>query len=248
MAEVLPPFLPQPRPYRRSKSIVAVPSPVSMSSSFTRIIRAFEDSPGAAFSVLDVAHAHQVPHRRAYDFFNFLSSFGVCAAASRGSLRWVGLHAIPPSLADAYAQVEVAACSHRLRALFCAGPSPTLGRLATQFACLFFFLGTAVLSIRAAVRLLHDGKSGPRSLERRIYLAVSFLEAAVIVEHTARSGEYRMVIDRAGIVDAAMAARRRHLHDAGGASFESLLSRYDERFMARLYEERQADLARFLSK
>jgi hypothetical protein len=206
-----------------------------MSSSFKSIIRHFEDSPGCTFSVLDVARAHQIPHRRAYDFFNFLTSFGACATVSRGSVRWVGMRAIPEALADAYAQLEVTACSHGLRATFSAGQSPTLGALATKFACLFFFLGTNVLSIRTVAKLIHNGASDARSLERRLYLAVSFLESAMIVEHTPKPSEYRIVIDRTGIVDVAMAARKDHLSQARSMSFESLLSRYDERILALLW-------------
>jgi hypothetical protein len=173
---------------------------------------------------------------------------GACATVSRGSLRWIGVRAIPESLAEAYAQLEVTACSHGLRATFSAGPSPTLGGLATKFACLFFFLGTNVLSIRTVAKLIHDGSSDARSLERRLYLAVSFLESAMVIEHTPKPSEYRIVIDRAVIVDSGMAARKSHLRDACPCQFESLLSRYDERYLAALHGDRQVELAGILSK
>jgi hypothetical protein len=207
----------------------------------------FEDCPPQSFSVLDVARAHRIPHRRAYDFFNFLTALGVCVSVARGSLRWIGVREVHESLVRAYSEIEVAACESDLRGIFGAGPSPTLGTLATKFASLFFFLGTNLLSIRRVARLFYDGVGDARSLERRLYLAVSFLEAVAVVEHTAKASEYRLVIHKHDIIDTAMRRRQDHLRTLSNGSLESLLSRYDERFMNRLHEERQAELARIVA-
>jgi hypothetical protein len=219
-----------------------------MSSSFKMILLHFEHSPSDSFSLLDVAQAHHIPHRRAYDFFSFLTAFGVCLPVTRGSLRWTGLLAIRHTLANAYAQIEIAACDTDMGTLFAAWPSPSLGSLAKKFACFFLFLGVEVLSIRTVARLLHDGAGDARSFARRLYLAVSFLESAMIVEHTPKVSEYRLVIERAPIVAAGMAARKEHLRQVSDRSLENLLSRYEERFMSMLYAERQAEFDRIVGK
>jgi hypothetical protein len=240
-ANALPGFRPPHQPFDAAVS-------VSMSTSFQVVIRTFEERPAQSFTVLEVARAHRIPHRRAYDFFNFLSAFGVCSTVTRGTLRWNGIGFLPQALAGAYAQIEVAACACDLRALFAAGSSPTLGALATKFACLFLFLGTDILSIRAVTQLIRDADHQGRSLERRLYLAVSFLEAAAVVAHTARPSEYRLVVDRRAIVAAGMHARKEYLRESESRSFENLLSRYGDAFMKQLYEERKAELARILSE
>jgi hypothetical protein len=158
------------------------------------------------------------------------------------------VRAIQQNLAGSYSELELAACSHELHILFSAGRSPTLGSLATKFVCLFLFLGTSVLSIRTVTQLLHDGASDRRTLERRLYLAISFLESVMIIEHTPKPSEYRLVIDRTGIVEVAMAGRKQYLRETRSCAFEGLLSRYDETFLWHLYEERHAALARVLGK
>jgi hypothetical protein len=202
------------------------------------------------FSVIDVARAHQIPHRRAYDFFNFLTAVGACEPIARGSHRWIGTGEVRVTLAKAYGDLEVDSCDKGILELFWAGQSPTLGALATKFALLFLYVGADVLSIRKIVRLLNNGVSDDRSaksLERRLYLAVSCLEAVSVVVHTGKPAEYRLLMPRNGIVEAAMNRRKHHLHYVPDGSLDSLLNRYDGTFMARLYEERQEELARIVA-
>jgi hypothetical protein len=213
-----------------------------MSDTFKLLIRKFESSPPVSFSVLEVAHAYNIPHRRAYDFFNFLTSFGVCTSIARQSLNWNGLESIRQALTEAYAQIEIDSYDLHIRELFAVGRSPTLGSLAKKFACLFFFTGEEVLSIRVVARLIDDGLGDGRSLERRLYLAVSFLEAVMLVEHTARRSEYRIVIDRREIMETAMKRRQEHFAGIANGSFESLLNRYDQRFLNKLYADRREQL------
>jgi hypothetical protein len=111
---------------------------------------------------------------------------------------------------------------------------------------LFLFLGVEVLSIRKAARLVSGTGADRKSLDRRMYLAVSFLEAAMIVQHSDRPSEYRLVIDRSLIVEEAMRMRQAHILQMGSAFLESLLSRYDTPFMTQLYARRQAELERIL--
>jgi hypothetical protein len=78
-------------------------------------------------------------------------------------------------------------------------------------------------------------------------LTVSFLEAVNVVEHTPKASEYRIVIPKAEIVETAMQRRKEYLTTRSNGSLESLLSRYDERFIGRLYQNRQAEFAQIVA-
>jgi hypothetical protein len=105
----------------------------TISDSFRLLVCKFAISPPASFSVLDVVRAHGIPHRRAHDFFNLLTSFGVCPATGRHRLAWIGLNAIRLSLTDACVQLDIDSRDRSVRELFAAGPSPMRGSLAKKF-------------------------------------------------------------------------------------------------------------------
>jgi hypothetical protein len=195
---------------------------------------------------MEVAQAHDIPHRRAYDFFNFLTSFGVCSSTGARLLSWVGLSSIRETLAVAYAEIEVNTCDGDIQSVFCVGRSPTLGLLARRFVCLFFFLGVRTLSIRKATRFLTAKGSDSKSLDRRMYLVVGFLEALDIVQHTEQPSEYAIVIDHTVIMEQGMRDRRRRLALMNDTGVESLLSRHNQAFMNILYSQRQAEFDHIL--
>jgi hypothetical protein len=214
-----------------------------IAETFKRVVRDFEERPPQTFSVMDVAKDYSIPHRRAYDFFNLLNSFGICCAVERGSLRWVGLSELDQTLKEIYAQMEVMAFSQTMTRLFNAGPSPTLGLLGSRFICLFLYLGVDVLSMRQAAKLFHNGKPDIKSLERRIYLVLNFLEALGAVAHTSRTSEYHLIIERKDVVDYAMKRRKQFSDQKVAGSVERLLNRYDNTFLTQLYRSRAAEFS-----
>jgi hypothetical protein len=188
---------------------------------------------------MEVARKYDIPHRRAYDFFNLLNAVGVCASVERGSLRWVGASEVFKTLKEVYAQLEILDFTQNMRALFHAGPSPTLGILGSRFVCLFLYLGVEVLSMRQAVRLFRNPKTDVRSLERRMCLVLNFLEALGAVVHTSKTSEYRLTIDRTEIVEYAMNKKKQYSGHTAAASIENLLNRYDSTFLAQMYKKRE---------
>jgi hypothetical protein len=127
--------------------------------------------------------------------------------------------------------------------VFSVGESPSLGNLGMKFVCLF--LGTEVLSVRKVAKLFSGKVSGNQSLERRLYLAVSFLEAVNVIEHTPKASEYRLIINKADMIEKGMQQRKNHFPLKSIGSIENLLSKYDEGFIERLYIQRRAELPKF---
>jgi hypothetical protein len=213
-------------------------SAFSIAETFKQVIHDFEERRPQAFSILNVSKDYNIPHRRAYDFFNLLNSLGICSSIERGSLRWIGIAELARTIKELYAQMEVMAFDQTMLLLFATGPSPTLGMLASRFICLFFYLGVDVLSMRQAAKLFHNRSSDIKSLERRMYLVLSFLEALGTVTHTAKTSEYQLMIERKDVVEYAMTRKRQFSADRFAASVESLLNRYDKRFLGHLYQRR----------
>jgi hypothetical protein len=189
---------------------------------------------------MEVAREYDIPHRRAYDFFNLLNAVGVCTPVERGTLRWVGSSQVLRTVKEVYAQLEVLDLTQHFRLLFHAGPSPTLGLLGSRFVCLFLYLGVDVLSMRQAVRLFKNPKTDIRSLERRMCLVLNFLEALGAVAHTGKTSEYRLTIDRSEIVEYAMMKKKQCSTQVPGHSLENLLNRYDRTFLNQMYQKREA--------
>jgi hypothetical protein len=109
--------------------------------------------------------------------------------------------------------------------------------------CLFLFTGEDIISMRMVAELIGDGGGDPRSLERRPYLAISFLEIVTVVVHTPKSSEYRILIDRREIVQIAMRHRQEYCARIATGSSEGLLNRYDQRFLNKLYADRRDQLS-----
>jgi hypothetical protein len=210
---------------------------------YKQIIQDFEHRPAAHFSVIEVAHQYEIPHRRAYDFFNLLNAVGVCAPVERGTLRWIGAAAVFRTFKEVYAQLEILDLTQQFKLLFHAGPSPTLGTLGSRFVCLFLYLGVDVLSMRQAVRLFRNPNTDIRSLERRMCLVLNHLEALGAVAHTSRTSEYRLTIDRREIVEYAMMKKKQFSIQSPGYSLENLLNRYDSTFLNQLYQRREGMFA-----
>jgi hypothetical protein len=212
---------------------------VSITETYKQIVRDFENLMPQHFSVMDVAKKYDIPHRRAYDFFNLLNAVGVCTSVERGSLRWISASEVLNTIKEVYAQLEILDFTKNIKALFHAGPSPTLGTLASRFVCLFLYLGVDVLSMRQAVRLFKNPKTDVKSLERRMCLVLNFLEALGAVVHTSKTSEYRLTIDRTEIVDYAMRKKKQFSPQTSAVSLENLLNRYDKTFLSQMYKTRE---------
>jgi hypothetical protein len=211
---------------------------LAISDVFRMLVRRFEDSRPQHISIMEIAKEHNIQHRRVYDFFNLLSSLGICSVVERGSLAWIGVRELSNKLKEVYGETEVAALSQNLVNLFCVGKSPTLGLIALRFICLYLYLGVELLSMRQVTKLFHDGRSDIKSLERRTYLVLNFLEVIRVVEHTKQTSEYRLILDRTPIVEYAMNKKREFSARRWANTLDNLLNRYDRAFFRDLYGRR----------
>jgi hypothetical protein len=205
------------------------------------VVQEFESVFPSPFSVMEVSRRHKIPHRRAYDFFNLLQSLGVCSPTERSRLQWIGLQQIPRALAEAYNKFEISSGDSPLRVIFAVGRSPTLGFLASRFLFLYLHLSVDILSIRDAIRVFRDGSADRKSLERRLYLVLSFLDRIGVVSHTDRTSEYRLMLDRADIMRQALARRMEQSQSTSDMWLEPLLNRPIRWKMEQIYRQREAE-------
>ena len=237
-------------------SVVQMPAPMPIKSKNKRarsstptskvlsdLVKAFETEKPNNICIMAISREHNLQHRRVYDFFNLMSSLGVCNVVERGRISWNGLLEIKRSLQKAYEEVEAKSLTQNLETLFRPGHSPSLGAIALSFLCLYLYLGITTLPIRQVSLLFHDGQSEIKSLERRVYLVLNFLEVVGVVQHTSKTGEYKLVLDCGEIVEKAMRARRQLGGSWKAWSIESLLNRYDHAYLFNLYADRCACFA-----
>jgi hypothetical protein len=190
---------------------------------------------------MGIAKEFSIQHRRVYEFFNLLSSLGICSVMERGRLAWVGLGEVSNTLKQVYGEIEVASVNQNMQSLFKTTKSPTLGLIGLRFLGLYLYLGVDYLSMRRVAQLFHDGKSDLKSLERRMYLVLNFLEVIGLVERTKKMSEYRLTIDRSAIVEYAMNKKKQCTTSSYPHSVDSLLNRYNHSFLVQMYSAR-ADL------
>jgi hypothetical protein len=217
---------------------------MSISDIFRHLVRRFEDRRGNAISVMAIASEYDLQHRRVYEFFNLLSALGVCSTLERGRLSWIGLSEVPRTIETIYTEIEVGSLHNDIDALFALGVSPSLGLIALRFVSLYLYLGVDILSMRRVALLFHGSKIGIKSLERRMYVVLNFLEVIGIVEHSQSVSEYRLTLERAPIVENAMKRRKEVEVEQSPDMVEALLSRYSQQFIASLHEERFGPFAR----
>jgi hypothetical protein len=97
--------------------------------------------------------------------------------------------------------------------------------------------------MKRAALLFHGDTIGLKSLERRMYVVLSFLQVTGIVEHATSVSQYRLLLDRESIVETAMKARKR-CDDSHPEIIDTLLSRYDRQFLATLRADRLDNFTR----
>jgi hypothetical protein len=118
--------------------------------------------------------------------------------------------------------------------------SPTLGFLASRFIFLYLYHGIEVLSIRQAMRVFRTPSIDAKSLERRLYLVLSFLAVLGLVSHAEKLGEYRLALDRTDIVRQAVNAKMGQAAMGYDRTIAELLNRPGRSKMDELYQFRQA--------
>lgn len=217
----------------------------AISSVFKTIFDEFSVTHPMDISIMSVVQTYDIQHRRVYDFFNLLTSLGVCHSVVRGRLAWVGVHAVNKTVKDLYVSIEAASIDRSMRSLFCVGPSPSLGAIATRLMCLYIFLGVDTLVLKQISAVLHDPRADKKSLERRMYLVLSFLEVIGVVSHTMKTSEYKLLMDVSEIAEEGMAARQAMAQTRCPYCTEALLSTLPRSYMTSCYRQRRAEFAQF---
>jgi hypothetical protein len=174
-----------------------------------------------------------------YEFFNLLTSFGVCSPIERGQLAWQGLAEVPQAIETAYAEIEIASLTKTIDTVFKLDKSPSLGLIALRFLSLYLYLEVDTLSMRRVALLFHDRQSDIKTLQRRMYLVLSFMEVIGIVEHTKSVSEYRLILEPTTIVEKALKKRKEAGNESGPQLIDALLNHYGPEFLTRLRAARR---------
>ncbi|OHS97314.1 hypothetical protein TRFO_36509 [Tritrichomonas foetus] len=213
--------------------------PIKSTDVFKSIVANLEQHKLTTFSVLHIAQSNMVQHRRVYDFFNLMTSLGVCKVASKGNLEWIGIDKAETSISDFYDELEVHALSSNFSLTFNLVSSPSLGNLAYHVIGLFLYLNMETLSLKQISRVFHDGKSDIRSLERRLYLVLSFLEVINLIKRSVQVGHYTLHVNREFMIKKAWEKRKEAIKISNLVSIESLLSHSDKALIHDAYKYRQ---------
>lgn len=210
----------------------------SLSETYKQIIREFEEKKPSNISIVNIAKEYGIQHRRVYDLFNLLTALEVCQNVERGKLAWLGLSNITNVIKTAYAKIEIASLTKTTSQLFSLGPSPSLGSIAKHFISMYLFFDVDTLLLRQVSTIFHDPRADIKSLERRMYLVLSFLEIMGIVAHTMKANEYKIVIDLSDIKEYAIVQKRNFVKTRSPLSLENLLNNTKGPFEADIKSER----------
>ena len=196
----------------------------SLTEAYRKIINTFEETKPSNISIVNVARDYGIQHRRVYDLFNLLTYLGVCQNIERGKLAWIGLDCFKTAVAKAYAQIEIDSITLPVSKIFCLGPSPSLGQIATHFISMYLFFGVDTLLLKQVSSIFHDPRADIKSLERRMYLVLSFLELMGIVSHTTKTNEYKLIADLSAAQNYAIEQKKKVEKIQCPLSLENLLN------------------------
>lgn len=216
--------------------------PRSLISVFKMIVEDFEKRNPNDISITKITQNKNVQHRRVYDFFNMLTTLNICQYINKGKLKWNGVSSLNKTIQDAYIQIEIDSLDCTISSLFCVGPSPSLGSIAINFLCLFMYFGVDTFFFKNASMLFYHPSIDIKSLERRIYLVLNFLEVLGIVSHTSKTSEYRLNMNVKSIVENAINSRINVIKRRNSLSLENLLSRIDCHYIDNLWNSRRNEL------
>ena len=219
-----------------------------ISEIFKVILKDYEHKCPTSINIPRISKEYNVQHRRVYDFFNFLSSIGVCVGKEKKKISWVGIKTAKPYFIDAYMQLETSIGDESITELFNLGPSPSLGKIAVHFVSLFFYLGVNKLSMRAATILLKDDSTDIKSLERRLYLVLSFLEIIGVITHTEKRCEYEINIDVDQVVYEAFQKKLQSIEEVDPTSIMTLLNRTPQSKINSILQKRKNEFQKCVLK
>ncbi|EAY02759.1 hypothetical protein TVAG_369870 [Trichomonas vaginalis G3] len=213
----------------------------SLTDSYKQIVNDFEQLKPANINIVNVAQQYGVQYRRVYDLFNLLTSLGVCQNVERGKLAWIGLSSVPSVISKAYAKIEIASLHKPMNQVFCLGQSPSLGMIATHFISMYLYFNVDTLLLRQVSSTFHDPRTDIKSLERRMYLVLSFLEIMGVVAHTMKTNEYKLILDLSAAKESALQQKRKYQQSKCPLSLENLLNSVGGPFTTDLQAERGRD-------
>ena len=210
----------------------------SLTDIYKHIIHDLEEKKPNNINILNISKEYGIQHRRVYDLFNLLTSLGVCQNVERGKLAWCGIYNVPNVISKAYSKIEINSVTTPTPQLFCLGPSPSLGSIATHFISMYLFFGVDTLLLKQVSSMFHDPRADIKSLERRMYLVLSFLELLGIVAHTMKTNEYKLLLDLSSAKKAALNAKRSVINSQYPLALENLLNNVSGPFYTDLRKER----------
>ena len=210
----------------------------SLTDVYKQIITDLELKKPNNINILNISKEYGIQHRRVYDLFNLLTSLGVCQNVERGKLAWCGIYNVPTVISKAYSKIEINSLTMTPAQLFCLGPSPSLGAIATHFISMYLFFDVDTLLLKQVSSMFHDPRADIKSLERRMYLVLSFLELLGIVAHTMKTNEYKLLLDLSSAKKAALTAKRNIVHNQYPLALENLLNNVAGPFYMDIRKER----------
>lgn len=229
-------------------SLIKLQPTMPISEVFKNIIKKYEENKPHSISILKISKDYGVQHRRIYDFFNFLTAIGICNGRERKKLSWCGMSNALPYFIDSYTNLEISSGNSSMTSLFLLGPSPSLGKIATKFVCLYFYLGVQTISIRCASALFKDDLTDIKSLERRMYLVLSFLEIIGIITHTQKRCKYAINVNAKEITDKAILKKLEIMGKNDPLSIGALLNEAPAGYVASLLNQRRHKFQSFFTK
>lgn len=218
---------------RKSKSM-------TIQQIFRNIICKYEQEKPQDISIIQISKTHNIQHRRVYDLFNFLTSFGVCIFIERKKVGWVGMDNFYVHLQKEYECIESQFTSTSMKTLFELGPSPSLGKICSKLLCLYLFLDVTTLQMKKVIKFLHDPRSDIKSLERRVYLVLSFLEILSFIRKGNCRGEYILTMDTKWISQRGLDTRMKN-YALVPSSLESLMHTFSPVYYRTVQISRRAE-------
>lgn len=213
----------------------------TVTSTFRSMVMFFETNKSHKLTVTSVSHQFNIQSRRVYDFFNVLTSLHVCCNQGKGIITWEGLSNMESAIVTHYAKLEIDSLVKPMTKVFSLGSSPSLGSIAMNILGLYFYLGVGALRIHDMSILLSERGSDIKSLERRMYLILSLLEALDVVTHSKSTSEYVLTLNINIITNNGLSIKKNYCLTNNISSVELLVSRIDSAYKRSLFMNRRLE-------
>ena len=146
-----------------------------------------------------------------------------------------------------YESIESRFSSTSIKTLFELGPSPSLGKICSKLLCLYLFLDVGTLQMKKVIKFLHYPRSDIKSLERRVYLVLSFLEVLDFIKKGHCRGEYILTMDTKWISQTGLDTRMKN-NSLVPSSLESLMHTFSPTYYRTVQGSRRAEFESCSSK